>query len=84
MGKLLDRQAFGMIHLMLAPNVAFNIMNEKTAEHLMKALSNIYEKSYVANKVHTMRKLFNHKMAEGGASVVDATYRISELNVITT
>ncbi|GJZ42788.1 hypothetical protein Tco_0590043 [Tanacetum coccineum] len=41
---LLDRQALGAIRLSLAKNVAYNVVNEKTAYDLFKALSNMYEK----------------------------------------
>jgi len=60
--NLLDRQALGVIRLTLAKNVAFNIVNEKTIAGLMKALSDMYEKSSAANKVYLMRWLFNLKM----------------------
>ncbi|KHN35463.1 Retrovirus-related Pol polyprotein from transposon TNT 1-94, partial [Glycine soja] len=62
--NLLDRQALGVIRLTLAKNVAFNIVNEKTTAGLMKALSDMYEKPSVANKVYLMRRLFNLKMGE--------------------
>ncbi|KHN42250.1 Retrovirus-related Pol polyprotein from transposon TNT 1-94, partial [Glycine soja] len=49
--NLLDRQALGVIRFTLAKNVAFNIINEKTIASLMKALSDMYEKPSIANKV---------------------------------
>ena len=76
--KLKDRKALGMIRLTLSRNVTFNIIKEKTTSDLMKALSNMYEKSSAMNKVHLMRRLFNLQMSEGG-SVVD---HINEFNMI--
>ncbi|KAL5559010.1 hypothetical protein UlMin_035221 [Ulmus minor] len=52
---LLDRQALGVIRLMLSCNVAFNIAKEKTTAGLMAALSSMYEKPSASNKVHFMR-----------------------------
>ena len=52
---LLDRQMLHMIRLMLACNIAFNIVNEKTTTSLMKALSNMYEKPLTPNKVSLIR-----------------------------
>ena len=77
---LLYRQALRVIHLTLARNVTFNIVNEKTTAGLMEALSNMYEKSSASNKVYLMCRLFNLKVVEG-ASV---TNHINEFNVITT
>ena len=77
---LLYRQALRVVHMTLAKNVTFNIMNEKTMAGLMEVLSNMYEKPSVLNKVYLMRRLFNLKMAEC-ASVAD---HINEFNVITT
>ncbi|KHN28547.1 Retrovirus-related Pol polyprotein from transposon TNT 1-94, partial [Glycine soja] len=62
--NLLDRQALGVIILTLAKNVTFNIVNEKTTIGLMKALSDMYEKSLAANKIYLMRRLFNLKIGE--------------------
>ena len=45
---------------------------------LLKALSNMYEKSSAMNKVYLMRRLFNLQMSEGG-SVFD---HINEFNMI--
>ena len=42
--KLKDRQALGLIWLTLSRNFAFNIVKDKTAFDLLKALSNMYEK----------------------------------------
>ena len=44
-----DRKAMSIIRLSLSKNVAFNILNEKTAKGIMEALSNMYEKPSVAN-----------------------------------
>ena len=63
---------------MLSQNVAFDIIKEKTTPDLLKALSNMYEKSSAMNKVYLMWRLFNLQMFEGG-SVVD---HINEFNVI--
>ena len=57
--KLKDRQTLGLIRLTLTRNVAFNIVKEKTTSGLLKALSNMYEKPSVMNKVYLMRRLFN-------------------------
>ena len=76
--KLKDRKALGMIRLTLSRNVTFNIIKEKTTSDLMKALSNMYEKSSAMNKVYLMRRLFNLQMSEGG-SIVD---HINEFNMI--
>jgi len=54
-----------VIRLTLAKKVALNIVNKKTTASLMKALSDMYEKSSAANKVYLMRRLFNLKMGEG-------------------
>ena len=61
--KLKDRQALGLIRLILSRNVAFNIVKETTSG-LLKALSNMYEKPSAMNKVYLMRRLFNLKMSE--------------------
>ena len=39
-------------------------MKEKTTSSLLKALSNMYEKSSALNKVYLMRRLFNLQMSE--------------------
>ena len=62
--SFLDRQVLGVIRLTLSRSVAHNVVKEKTAADLMKALSSMYEKLYANNKVHLMKKLFNLKMAE--------------------
>ncbi|KHN20520.1 hypothetical protein glysoja_029533, partial [Glycine soja] len=49
--NLLDRQALGVIRLTLAKKVVFNIVTKKTTASVMKALSDMYEKSSTANKV---------------------------------
>ncbi|GJY31667.1 retrovirus-related pol polyprotein from transposon TNT 1-94 [Tanacetum coccineum] len=71
-----DRQALGAVRLSLAKNVAYNVVNEKTRYDLFKALSNMYEKPGVSNKVFLIRQLVNTKMKEG-ASVVD---NVNEFN----
>ena len=76
--KLKDRQVLGLIRLMLSRNVAFNIIKEKTMLDLLKALSNMYEKSSAMNKVYLMQRLFDLQMFEGGF-VVD---HINEFNMI--
>ncbi|GJR84000.1 retrovirus-related pol polyprotein from transposon TNT 1-94 [Tanacetum coccineum] len=75
---LLDRQALGAVRLSLTKNVAYNGVNEKTKYGLFKALSNMYEKPSVSNKVFIIRKLVNTKMKEG-ASVAD---HVNEFNSI--
>jgi len=76
--NLLDRQALGVIKFTLAKDVAFNIVNEKTTADLMKAFSDMYEKSSAAKKVYLMRRLFNLKMGEANS----ITNHINELNAI--
>ena len=76
--KLKDRQALGLIRLTLSKNVEFNIIKEKTAPDLLKALSNIYEKLSAMNKVYLKWRLFNLQMSEGW-SVMD---HINEFNMI--
>ena len=46
--------------------MAFNIIKDKTTSDLLKALSNMYEKSSAMNKVYLMRRLFNVQISEGG------------------
>ena len=55
---LLDRQALGVIQLMLSHNVTFNIA-KKTTMGLMATLFDMYEKSFASNKLQLMRLLFN-------------------------
>ena len=76
---LLDRQVLGVIRFTLSWSVAHNFVKEKTTIDLMKALSGMYEKPSVNNKVHLMKKLFNLKMAEN-ASVAQ---HLNEFNTIT-
>ena len=76
---LLYRQILGVIRLTLSRSVAHNVVKEKTTTDLMKALSDMYEKSSANNKVHLMKKLFNLKMAEN-ASVAQ---HLNEFNTIT-
>lgn len=51
----------------------------KTTTDLMVALSSMYEKLSVNNKVHLMKKLFNQKMGEGTCIV----QHLNEFNTIT-
>lgn len=53
-------------------------MKEKITVELMKALSNIYKKPSIINKVCSMRRLFHLKMGKD-ASLVNY---INEFNVI--
>lgn len=76
---LLDRQVLGDIRLTLARNIAFNIAKETTTSGLMVALSNMYEKPSVVNKVYLMRRLFNLKMSQGMA----LTDHLNEFNLVT-
>ncbi|GJU63923.1 hypothetical protein Tco_1245758 [Tanacetum coccineum] len=62
---LLDRQTLGVVRLLLAKNVAFNVVNEKTTFGLLKALSNVYEKPSASNKLFLIWQLVNMKMTEG-------------------
>nr|GEV07156.1 hypothetical protein [Tanacetum cinerariifolium] len=71
-------QALGVVMLSLANNVAYNVVDEKTTCGLIKALSNMYEKPSVLNKVFLIRQLVNTKMKEG-ASVAD---HVNEFNSI--
>ena len=75
--KLKDRQALGLIRLILSRNVAFNIVKETTSG-LLKALSNMYEKPSAMNKVYLMRRLFNLQMSETGF----VSDHINEFNMI--
>nr|KYP63070.1 Retrovirus-related Pol polyprotein from transposon TNT 1-94 [Cajanus cajan] len=74
--ELLDRQALGVVRMTLAKNVVYNIVNEKMTYGLVKALSNMYEKPSVSNKVLLIRQPVNTKMREG-ASVTD---HVNEFN----
>ena len=53
--EVLDRKALGMIQLILATSVAFNISKEKTTKELMDALDKLYEKPSTSNKVFLMK-----------------------------
>nr|GEW43891.1 retrovirus-related Pol polyprotein from transposon TNT 1-94 [Tanacetum cinerariifolium] len=64
--------------LSLAKNVAYNVVCEKTTYGLIKALSNMYEKPSMSNKVFLIRQLVNTKMKEG-ASIAD---HVNEFNSI--
>lgn len=74
----LDRQALDLIQLMLASNIAFNIMKEKATMRRMNVLSNMYKKPSAINKVYMMWPLFHLKMGEG----VQVVEHISESNVV--
>ncbi|VFQ90409.1 unnamed protein product [Cuscuta campestris] len=76
----LDRKAMSVIRLSLTKNVAFNILKEKTAKGIMEALSNMYEKPSVANKVFLIRELVNTRMKEG----TSVTEHINKMNSILT
>ena len=76
--KLKDRQVLGLIWLTLSINVAFKIIKEKTMSYLLKALSNMYEKPLITNKLYLMQRLFNLQMSED-ESVAD---HINEFNII--
>ena len=76
---LLDRQVLGVIRLTLSRFIALNVVKEKTTVNLMKALSGMYGKSSMINKVHLMKKLFNLNMA-GNASIAQ---HLNEFNTIT-
>ena len=58
--------------------MAINIIKEKTTSDLLKALSNMYEKTSTMNKVYLMQRLFNQQIFEG-EFVVD---HINEFNMI--
>lgn len=75
---MLDWQAMGIIILMLAKNVAYNIIKEKAIYGLIKVLSNMYKKPLVSNKVFLIRQLANTKMQEG-TSVI---YHVKEFNFL--
>lgn len=68
----------GLIQLMLACNVTFNIVKEKIIANLLKAPSDMCEKPSAINKVYLMQRLFNLKIS-GGVSVAN---HINEFNVI--
>ena len=68
-----------MIQLTLSRLVAHNVTKKKTTVELMAALSRMYEKPPVNNKMHLMKKLFNLKMAEG----MLVTQHLNEFNTIT-
>ena len=76
---LLDRKILGVIKLTLSRSVEHNVVKEKTTVDLVKALSGMYEKPLVNNKVHLMKKLFNLKMAEN----VSVAQHLNEFNTIT-
>ncbi|GKB93237.1 hypothetical protein Tco_0979374 [Tanacetum coccineum] len=51
---LLDRHALGAVRLLLAKNVAYNVVNEKTTYGLFKALSYMYEKPNHVNEFNSI------------------------------
>ena len=75
---LFDRQVLGVIRLTLSRSIAHNVIKEKTTVNLMKALSDMYEKLSVSNKVHLMKKLFNLKMVENAL----VAQHLNEFNTI--
>jgi hypothetical protein len=77
--EVLDRKALGMIQLILAASVDFNISKEKTMKELMDILDKLYEKPSTSNKVFLMKILFNMKMSEGGS----VAYHLNEFNTVT-
>ncbi|GKB19826.1 hypothetical protein Tco_0853749 [Tanacetum coccineum] len=58
------RWALGVVRLSLEKNIAFNVVNENITFGLLKALSNMYEKPSVSNKVFLINQLVNTKTAE--------------------
>ncbi|GJY92887.1 hypothetical protein Tco_0508669 [Tanacetum coccineum] len=52
----------------MVKNVSYDIVEEKTTYILIHALSNLYEKSRVSNKVYYIRQLVNTKIKEGGST----------------
>ena len=60
--EILGKKDLGMIRLILAASVAFNISKEMTTKGLMDALAKLYEKTSTSNKVFLMNKLFNMNM----------------------
>lgn len=73
----LDRQALSVIRLMLAHNITFNVIKEKTTAGLINALPNMYKKPFVIKRVYLMQCLFYLKMGEE-AYVVD---HVTKFNV---
>ncbi|GKA91669.1 hypothetical protein Tco_0813594 [Tanacetum coccineum] len=71
-------QALGAVRLSLAKNVAYNVVNKKTTYGLLKALSNMYEKSSASNKVFLIRQLVNTKMNEG-VSIADHVNKFNSI-----
>ena len=70
---LLDRQVLGVIRLTLSRSVAHNVAKEKTTTDLMKALSGMYEKPSLNNKVHLMTYLLGHNTDYNIHSTVNHT-----------
>jgi hypothetical protein len=77
--EVLNIKALGMIQLILAVSVAFNISKENTTKESMDAMAKLYEKPSTFNKVFLMKILFNMKMLVGG-SIVD---HLNEFNTVT-
>lgn len=76
--ELLDHQTLRVIHLMLAKNIAFNILEGKMLANLMKAWSDMYEKPLAFNKVYLMYCSFNLKMNES----IFGIDHVNEFNLI--
>jgi hypothetical protein len=60
-------------------SVAFNISKENTMKELMDALSKLYEKTLMSNKVFLMKRLFNMNMSEGGS----IAHHLNDFNMVT-
>jgi len=65
--------------LSLASTVASNVSRERTIKDSMVALSKMYEKPSVSNKVFLMKKLFNLKKADSRSLVG----HLNEFNMLT-
>ena len=76
---LLDKQVLEVIRLTLSRSIAHNVVKKKTTINLMKALSGMYEKPSINNKMHLMRNLFNLKMAKNAL----VAQHLNEFNTIT-
>lgn len=53
--NLLDRQFLGFIQLTLARSVTCNVTEEKTTKNTMVAMSGLYKKLSINNKVHLIK-----------------------------
>lgn len=63
--KKLDKKVLGTVRLTLTKNVQSSVTKETTTARLMTALSNMYEKPSVNNKVYLATKFFNLKVVKG-------------------